>query len=172
MALIKCTECNQDVSEFAEKCPNCGCPIDVIKQNSNIEDEIEGHLYTIVNGKKKDVTYFVNAILSEDYKKDTDSLITFYKKVRDDLNISRNDLFIKLVKECNDAPKEFNCESMTDFHNKQRAIQSSKPKCPTCGSVNISKISATSKAIGAIGFGLLSKTARSQFKCNKCGYKW
>lgn len=172
MALIVCPECNQNVSEFAEKCPNCGCPIDIIKQNSNIEDEIDGHLYTIVNGEKKDVTYFVNAILSEDYKKDTDSLITFYKKVRDDLNISRNDLFIKLVKECNDAPKEFNCESMTDFHNRQQSIRSSKPKCPTCGSANISKISATSKAIGAIGFGLLSKTARSQFKCNKCGYKW
>ena len=35
-----------------------------------------------------------------------------------------------------------------------------------------SKISATSKALGAIGFGLLSKTAKSQFKCNSCGYKW
>ena len=35
------------------------------------------------------------------------------------------------------------------------------PKCPTCGSTNIKKISASRKMLGAIGFGLLSKTARS-----------
>lgn len=171
MALIKCTECNQDVSEFAEKCPNCGCPIDIIKQNFNMENEIEGHLYTIVNGKKKDVTYFVKTILNDE-RMDVNSLIEFNHKIRKELDISRDDLFKDAVKECNGAPKEFNCETLTDFLNNQRVIQSSKPKCPTCGSVNISKISATSKAIGAIGFGLLSKTARSQFKCNKCGYKW
>lgn len=47
-----------------------------------------------------------------------------------------------------------------------------KPKCPTCGSTDINKISTTSKIIGAATFGLLSKTAKSQFKCNNCGYKW
>lgn len=47
-----------------------------------------------------------------------------------------------------------------------------KPKCPTCGSTNIQKISATSKVVGASMFGLFSKTARSQFKCKNCGYKW
>lgn len=46
------------------------------------------------------------------------------------------------------------------------------PKCPTCGSTDINKISTTSKVIGAATFGLLSKTAKSQFKCNNCGYKW
>lgn len=46
------------------------------------------------------------------------------------------------------------------------------PKCPTCQSANISKISTTSKVAGAAMFGLFSKTARSQFKCNNCGYKW
>lgn len=47
-----------------------------------------------------------------------------------------------------------------------------KPKCPTCSSTNITKISTTSKVAGAVAFGLFSKTARSQFKCNNCGYKW
>lgn len=46
------------------------------------------------------------------------------------------------------------------------------PKCPTCGSTNIKKISLTSKAIGAAMFGLFSKNATSQFKCDNCGYKW
>lgn len=47
-----------------------------------------------------------------------------------------------------------------------------QPKCPTCGSTNIQKISATRKAMGAIGFGLFSKTARSQYECLDCKYKW
>lgn len=47
-----------------------------------------------------------------------------------------------------------------------------KPKCPTCGSTRVKKISTTSKVAGAAMFGLLSKTARSQFKCEQCGYKW
>ena len=46
------------------------------------------------------------------------------------------------------------------------------PKCPTCGSANIQRISTASKVVGATLFGLLSKNATSQFKCNSCGYKW
>ena len=45
------------------------------------------------------------------------------------------------------------------------------PKCPTCSSTNIEKISSFDKAAGAVMFGLFSKTARSQFKCRNCGYK-
>lgn len=172
MSLIVCSECGNNVSEFADKCPNCGCPIEIIKRNLKTEDEIDGHLYTIINGEKKDVTYFVNAILSGDYRKDTDSLITFYKKVRDDLNISRNDLFIELVEECNGVPKEFNCESMTDFHNRQQSIQSSKPKCPTCGSTNIRKIGTGERVASVVGFGLLSKKINKTWKCNNCGHTW
>lgn len=47
-----------------------------------------------------------------------------------------------------------------------------QPKCPTCGSTNINKISAASKFTGATLFGLFSKTAKSQFQCGSCGYKW
>lgn len=46
------------------------------------------------------------------------------------------------------------------------------PRCPTCGSSDIKKISTTAKVIGAGLFGLLSKTAKSQFECKNCGYKW
>lgn len=46
------------------------------------------------------------------------------------------------------------------------------PKCPTCGSTNIRKISATKKLGGALGFGIFSKTVRSQFECLNCKYKW
>lgn len=47
-----------------------------------------------------------------------------------------------------------------------------QPKCPTCGSTNINRISTASKFTGATLFGLFSKTAKSQFQCGSCGYKW
>lgn len=47
-----------------------------------------------------------------------------------------------------------------------------QPKCPTCQSTNIKKISDMSKLTHGLAFGLLSKTARSQFECKSCGYKW
>ena len=59
--------------------------------------------------------------------------------------------------------------------NKQRDAQrrsANRPTCPTCGSTNVEKISTAAKVGGAAMFGLLSKTARSQFKCKNCGYKW
>ena len=43
-----------------------------------------------------------------------------------------------------------------------------KPKCPTCGSADIKKISATSKAASAAMWGLLSRKVHKQWHCNKC----
>ena len=57
----------------------------------------------------------------------------------------------------------------------ERAVRDSKlkpashnPKCPTCGSERIEKISITEKIIFSGPFAPLYKT----FKCSSCGYKW
>ena len=59
---------------------------------------------------------------------------------------------------------------------KQSTQQQNPPKpqqhCPVCNSTNIQKISVASKAVGAGLFGIFSKTARSQFECKDCGYKF
>lgn len=40
MALITCPECTKQISEYAHACPNCGCPMTVIKELINkIEQE-------------------------------------------------------------------------------------------------------------------------------------
>jgi predicted RNA-binding Zn-ribbon protein involved in translation (DUF1610 family) len=48
-----------------------------------------------------------------------------------------------------------------------------KPKCPTCGSEDLERISTGSKVgravmLGLFSLGHLSKT----FICRNCGYKW
>lgn len=64
-------------------------------------------------------------------------------------------------------------KAIRELHEGRRTRENQNiPKCPTCGSTNIEKISSFDKAAGAVMFGLFSKTARSQFKCKNCGYKW
>ena len=57
----------------------------------------------------------------------------------------------------------------TPFEN---IIQPNVPRCPTCNSTNIKKISSLNRVAHGYAFGLFSKTARSQFCCQNCGYKW
>lgn len=48
------------------------------------------------------------------------------------------------------------------------------PKCPTCGSTNIRRISTAEKAVNAGMFGLLGNKRTYQFECMNpnCKYKW
>lgn len=46
------------------------------------------------------------------------------------------------------------------------------PKCITCGSANIKRISATSKVANTVAFGLLGTKRHKTFHCNNCGYEW
>lgn len=50
--------------------------------------------------------------------------------------------------------------------------QANVPKCPTCQSTNIKKVSATSKVASVAMFGLLSQKVKKQFHCNNCDYEW
>lgn len=132
MSLIKCIECNKEISDKSKECPYCGCPT---SESLKVKDSI-----------------FSNY----DYKCKNCSG-TKYTKIE-------NQGGVFLV--CN------KCGFVDEVIPRQQIQQQNIPKCPTCGSSNIKKISTTSKIMGAIGFGLLSKTAKSQFECKNCGYKW
>lgn len=46
------------------------------------------------------------------------------------------------------------------------------PKCPTCGSTNVNKISGAKKAAGFITVGVFSSNFGKSMECKSCGYKW
>lgn len=50
--------------------------------------------------------------------------------------------------------------------------QSRVPKCPTCGSLNVEKISTGKKIFGGAMFGLFSSDVRNTMHCRNCGAKW
>lgn len=59
------------------------------------------------------------------------------------------------------------------WYAKQNAQKfSTGPKCPTCGSTNIRKISTGERMVSVGILGLFSKKINKSFKCNSCGYTW
>lgn len=70
-------------------------------------------------------------------------------------------------------PIEFQLK-LTQF----KAIQPTKteeqniPKCPTCKSTNIKKISISSRWLSTGLFGLGSSKVGKTMECKNCGYKW
>lgn len=61
-----------------------------------------------------------------------------------------------------------------EMQMEQQIVQkrNSEPICPTCGSHSIRRIGSAERGFAAGLFGFLSPTARSQFECQKCHYKW
>ncbi|SFU56971.1 hypothetical protein [Butyrivibrio sp. INlla21] len=69
------------------------------------------------------------------------------------------------------------------YHNKIEEIRNKKaeekaqkqqyiPKCPTCGSPDIKKITGGKRWITTGIFGLGSSNLGKTMECNNCGYKW
>ncbi len=50
--------------------------------------------------------------------------------------------------------------------------QRTAPKCPMCGSINIEKISTTSRAVSIATVGLASNKIGKQYKCKNCKHLW
>ena len=62
----------------------------------------------------------------------------------------------------------------TSFHNDipiQPTINNTT-KCPTCGSLQVEKISTGKKVVGGALFGLFSSDVRNTMYCKSCGCKW
>ena len=75
------------------------------------------------------------------------------------------------------TPLQCSCGNVTNGVIKSNKIDSSSninlPRCPTCSSTNIEKISGANKAASVAVFGILSLGHISKtFKCKNCGMKF
>ena len=70
------------------------------------------------------------------------------------------------------AVKCKHCKEWLDKeHVKEPKERVGVPKCPTCGSTGVERISAGDIARTMLLFGSL-KNLTGTFKCNTCGHKW
>lgn len=56
--------------------------------------------------------------------------------------------------------------------NSYTQSQSNVPKCPTCGSTNITKIGTFNRMLSTGFFGLASGKIGKTMRCKNCGYNW
>lgn len=105
--------------------------------------------------------------MSEVYK------IYYCSKCQISKQIKENDVFDGLCKCCKGRmllKKTVNMNKIKE--STPDILQYNKPKCPTCGSTNIKKISGIERGASIAAFGIFSKKINKTFKCNNCGYTW
>lgn len=151
MALIKCPECQKEISDKSKQCIHCGYPL------------IEDNNICVINGQPYDLTFVYN------YKDKKLFAIAELMKMTN-CTIFEAEQVINQIFETNEIPKVLYLQ--TKQQESSRTQTDTRPKCPTCGSTNIEKISLTKKAVGGFMFGILSSDVRKTMHCKKCGYKW
>lgn len=165
IAVKICTKCNcVNDSDNIEVCPKCGMEMRWIDK-------------AVYESNQRILAEFYNKQKEEKAKKE---LLAKYENDFKERRISLDEIIrYRRMLATDEERKRMNQEDTEREQRekeKRQLEQNSKeqfvPKCPTCGSSDIKKISTTAKVIGAGLFGLLSKTAKSQFECKNCGYKW
>lgn len=182
MALINCPECNKQISDKANSCPHCGYPINNFSSKTN--DDNYDVLMTFVDTRKQRNVHVIKFLreskgisLSEAHNLVTNTPCKIFNNIslseakQIEQSLLRFNCEVMIKKSTNEVKPENKQSDSNQIHN-YYTQESLKPKCPHCSSTNLHNISTTSKVIHGVAFGLFSKTARSQFECNNCGYKW
>lgn len=161
MALIKCPECNKEISDKAISCPNCGYPLDETNYNNSFCN-IDGKIYNLydalqlsLNGKYKES--FINI-------SNTTKL-----SIKNCLNI------LEQIKILDEIPNTYNSKEYTKDEEKQAAsiIFSMKDKKPVNNSiVSCPKCGCTEFVPLRRKFSLLTgfATNKVDMVCSKCGW--
>lgn len=142
MSLIMCTECKKDISEYAEMCPYCGCPVNKIKEEiEKINNSLPDRVTCVVCG----VARPISELRENNYK---------CKVCGADVRLTLNE----------------NLERDKGYQeniSKQQTQHSTIPQCPKCGSTAIESTQrGYSLLTGFLGSG------KTMNYCKNCGHKW
>lgn len=110
--LIKCPECNREISDKSKICIHCGCPI---QENKNL---------CLVNGREYDLSFLLD---DTEY---IDKLVKFVQ-ITDCYFGDSGDEIEKIIKN-GTIPKILNIKTNEEFKKEQNQVH-----CPKCGSTNI-----------------------------------
>lgn len=153
--LINCPECNKEISDKAEICPNCGYKLpkpEPLFQGEYCPKCLDCGIKTTIE------------LCPYCHAKCKNSIIGTLDEVN---------AFVNNHPELKNAPEfSYAAYNKRIHYVPTEYATSNVPKCPTCGSTNIEKISFGKKAVGGALFGFFSSDARNSMCCRDCGYKW
>jgi len=152
MSLVNCVECGGAVSTRAAACPHCGCPVEVATTT----------ICTVL-GKQYDLAEVLKLALDGNTPENRLEGFRIIKRVTCLDGGDAKGLWDEIAHTKN-VP--------INYRTLSERRSTSAPKCPTCGSTNLTKISAAARGIDRAFFGRHSPEAKAQFRCNKCGYLW
>lgn len=138
------------------KCIRCGCDMIPTEYKVSI-------IYKLLEGRPSD------------YDKFKEELREKYTLNNDLFNAEKYQSVLKYEQERRDkhivaTDEDYEKEKLKQ--NQENLRKQNIPKCPTCGSTNIKKISTSKKIRGGLMFGLFSRNVRNTFECLNCKYKW
>lgn len=187
MSVLRCPECNEIVSQFADTCPKCGFPIKSFLDEHNIQLQNFLLCPKCANG---DCLYnfdeycppYIKCKYCGEIIVETNRNKSEMKKIRFNENERYENICINMAKSLNTFDQIAYDERLEEEHNEhlktlERINQKynphpNTPHCPVCNSTNIEKISIGKKAKGSFLFGILSSDVRKQMHCKDCGYKF
>ena len=142
--LIICSECGKQISDKAEVCIHCGCPV----ESMNFEHHCS------INGVPYDLTDVIRELpnILEKYDSLHSGFIAIMIEKRTPLDVTSSYDLADIILETKKIPATFEGEVKVKSEEKV-------PKCPTCQSKNISSH-------------VRSMYYKTSFKCNSCGYIW
>lgn len=147
-----CPNCKMNFSESFEECPYCEG--ELIIQDLNVSETIEPDILEMTDEellvKYKD---YLESIRQQGCEITDKEFVNGLREGRNDTYRNTNTTLFE--------------EQWHPTTNPQYI-----PKCPTCGSPDVEKISLTSKVVGGALFGLFSSNVRKTMHCKNCGYKW
>lgn len=147
-----CPICATIYTDVNNRCDYCGGEVSHRQSKHDAEYYEKRALRLYDNSRKwKDV------LMDEEIKKSP-----MYDPLLDPNGISEEELDQKIDNWISD-----NVKMATEAKSGKKA-----PKCPTCGSFDVKPVSKMRRAAHMYAFGLFSTTARAQFECGSCGYKW
>lgn len=168
MALIICPECGSKISDKSVACIHCGYPL--AEESSTNSNKLYDVVLIECGDNKTKVIANIREIIKSGLKDAMDIVNSCPSIIVSKVTKTKADDIAKQMLEIGAKVKLIQYTSTKQIAD--APIQQNIPKCPTCQSTNIKKISATSKATNAMLFGLFGNKRKKQFHCNSCGYEW
>ena len=175
MALIKCPECGKEVSDKAPACIHCGFPMNIKTYTSKKHNQ---KIICIIDGNEYDFSSVANELLK------TNDSLEGMKIIRRICNMSPTDArkFFSIINTSKQIPTEYettlympinqNSKSNKASYKEKKDEKICLPKCPTCSSTDIKKVSTASKAGSVALWGIFSQKVKKTWHCNNCSYEW